>query len=102
LKQYNTKVNIMSITRTATALGNSEVENVLHCALPCGIVWGKGIDNVQFDKDTYYRDGKLYCAVVDVTTQDRVVHGGLCYEIVDVRNVDEKGCQMVLDLKRVQ
>lgn len=100
--QYTTKVNVLRVTRTPTSMGNTEVETVLHYALPCRINWTSGRERMTFDKATHYRDATLYCSVVDIATTDRVVHAGLKYEIVDVRNADEKSRQMVLDLKRIQ
>lgn len=99
--QYNTKVNVLRVTRIPTAMGNTEVENVLHCDLPCRINWTSGREKVMFAKDTHYRDATLFCSVADVTTVDRVVHLGLKYEIVDVRNPDSRNQQLAVDLKRI-
>jgi hypothetical protein len=83
-------------------MGQTEVVNVLHNNLPCRFNWKNGAEKVVFDKDTYYRDGKMYCIVVDITTEDRVQYGAVTYEIVDVNNTDEVGKFLVLTIKLVQ
>ncbi len=101
--QYNAKVNILRIAKTSNGMGGwTEVENVLHNNLPCRIAWKKGSEKIQFNKDTYYRDAKLFCRVVDVTTRERVVYGSKKYEIVDVSNPDNKNKRLVLALKLIE
>lgn len=98
----NAKVNILRITSTPGAMGETESVNVLHYELACRINWKRGMQKIFFDKDTYFRDGKLYCNVVDITVNDRVQYGSKIYQIVDVNNVDEVGKFLVLDLKLVE
>ena len=101
--QLNSKVNVIRITKTAGALGGwTEVEAVLHSNLPCRINWKRGSEKIFFAKDTYFRDAKLYCKVVDVTVEDKVQYNSRTYDIVDVNNVDEAGRFLVLDLKLVE
>jgi len=103
--QNNAKVNILRIARVDNDPpdgGWTEVENVLHNNLPCRIVWAKGIEKIQFKKDTYYKDAKLFCRVVDITTDDRVVYNSKKYEIVDVNNPDNRNKRLVLDLKLIE
>lgn len=101
--QYNAKVNILRIAKTSNSMGGwTEAENVLHNNLPCRIVWGKGIEKIQFSKDTHYCDAKLFCRIVDVTTKDRVAYGDKKYEIVDVSNPDNENKRLVLNLKLVE
>jgi len=100
---FRSKVNVVRTTKTAGALGGwTEVENVLHLNLKCRINWKRGSEKIFFDKDTYFRDGKLFCRVVDVNTKDRVIYNGVAYNIVDVNNTDEVGRFLVLDLKLVE
>ncbi len=98
----NTKVNILRVTNTTGALGCAESVNVLHHNLKCRLVWKKGSQKIFFNKDTYFRDGKLYCNVIDVTTEDRVQYGAKIYDIVDVDNTHEMGHHMALTLKIVE
>jgi len=100
--QLNKKVNILRITTSPGAMGVSEVANVLHNNLPCRINWKRGTQKIFFAKDTYFRDAKLYCRVVDITVKDRVQYGSRIYQIVDVANADETNRFMVLDLKLVE
>lgn len=102
---FNKKIDFKRKTEGASdgMGGYVEVESTLHAGVPCRINWTKGSERIlQFDKRTYYRDGKLYCRVKsDVTTKDTVVYGGAEYEIVDVRNVDEADCYMIVDIKKI-
>lgn len=99
---FNKKVNILRITSSPEAMGQTEVANVLHNGLPCRFNWKRGSEKIFFGKNSYFRDGKLFCRVVDITNKDRVQYNGTIYEIVDVSNTDEDGRLMVLDLKLVQ
>ena len=99
---FNAKVNILRITSTPGAMGETEVANVLHHNLSCRINWKSGTQRILFNKDTYFRDGKLFCSVVDITTEDRVQYGSVIYEIVGMNNVDEVGKFLVLDIKLVK
>lgn len=101
--QYNAKVDILRIARTSNNMGGwTEVENVLHNDMPCRIVWTKGIEKIQFAKDTHYSDAKLYCRIVDVTVSDRVDYNGKKYEIKDVANPDNENKRLVLILKLIE
>jgi len=100
---YNIKVNIIRITKTAGALGGfTKTEVVLHLNLPCRINWKKGHEKIFTDKNTYFRDARLYCDIVDVTEKDKVQYNGTLYDIVDVGNVDEDDRLLMLDLKLIQ
>ena len=99
---FNVKVNILRITNTPSAMGQTEVVNVSHHNLPCRINWKSGSQKIFFDKDTYFRDAKLYCNVVDVTVKDRVQYGTRTYQIVDVNNPHEMNRFLILTLKLVE
>jgi len=100
--QYNAKVDILRVVKTSDGAGGwTEVENVLHNDLPCRIVWSKGFEKVQFTKDTHYCDAKLFCRVIDVTTNDRATYDSKTYEIVDVSNPDNKDKRLVISLKLI-
>lgn len=102
--QFNAKVNILRVNKSeagaAGALGGwTEANAVLHKNLPCRINWKRGSEKIWTGKNTYFRDAKLYCRVVDVTVEDKVQYGNTIYSIVDVNNIDEAGRFLVLDLK---
>jgi len=99
---FNSKVNILRITKTASAMGQTEAKNVLHNNLPCRINWKRGSEKIFFAKDTYFRDGKLFCRVVDITNKDRVQYKSKTYQIVDVNNTDESNRFLVLDLRIIK
>jgi len=99
---YNIKVNVIRVTKTADALGGwTEVNNVLHVNLPCRFNHKRGTEKIFFAKNSYFRDIKMYCAVVDIDRKDRVVYGSATYEVVDISNVGEMSRYMALDLKLI-
>lgn len=100
--QFKSKINILRITSTPAALGHTEVANVLHNSLPCRINWKKGSQKIFFGKDSYFRDGVVYCRKVDITTDDRVQYSGKIYRIEDVTNIDETNKYLTLTIKLVQ
>jgi len=83
-------------------LGRTESTVVVHEDLPCRINWSRGREQIFFNKETYFRDAKVYCSVVDITVKHRLVFGGTTYEIVSVRNVDSMNRYLILDIKRVE
>lgn len=101
--QLNLKVDVLRMNKTAGALGGwTEVKNVLHKNLPCRINWKRGSEKIFFAKNTYFRDAKMFCRIVDIDVKDRVKHGSKTYEVVDVANIDESGRFMTLDLKLIE
>jgi len=79
--------------------GWGEAEGILYQNLPCRINWSKGSEKIQFDKNTYYRDGKLYCRPIEVTVKERVKYNGATYSIIDSNNVDNMNRYLVMDIK---
>lgn len=100
---FNKKVNIIRITKTSDGMGGwTEVKNVLHNNLACRINWKSGTKRIYFDKDSYLRDGVLYCNVVDITTEDKVQFGAREYKIVSVDDTDELNKFLKLTLKLIE
>lgn len=83
-------------------MGQAEVPNVLHNNLPCRINWKRGSEKIFFGKNSYFRDGKLYCKVVDITVKDRIRYKSKIYQIVDVNDADESGRFLVLDIRIIE
>ena len=100
--QFNAKVNILRITSTTSAVGQTETSNTLHSNMPCRINWKCGSEKIFFAKNSYFRDGKLFCRVVDITNKDRVQYNSKTYQIVDVNNVDESNRLLVLDIRIIE
>ncbi len=99
---FNSKVDITSVTRIRDGKGGySEAEVVIYSDLPCRINWSKGAEKIQFNKDTYYRDAKLYCRVISVTVNHRVKYDGTEYEIVNVSNVDNVDKYMIIEMRLI-
>ena len=98
--QLNSKVDIIRITKTKGELGGfTEAETTLHNNLPCRINWKRGSEKIFFAKNTYFRDARMFCKVVDIDVKDKVRYNSKTYEIVDIANVDESSRYMTLDLK---
>lgn len=101
--QFNIKVDVLRMSKTSGALGGwTEVKNVLHKNLRCRINWKRGSEKIFFAKNTYFRDARMFCRVVDINVKDRVKYGSKTYEVVDVANVDESNRLMTLDLKLIE
>ena len=100
---FNTAVDILRTTRTTDDMGGAtEVDVVFHNNLKCRINWSRGNERMQFDKDTWVRDAKLYCSVVDILTTDRVRYKSKIYEIVNVSDADEVGKYLTVEIKLIQ
>ena len=100
---YNVTVDVLRMTNTSDDMGGwTEVEVILHNDLKCRINWVRGSEKVMFDRDTWFRDAKMYCGVVDILTKDRVLYNGNTYEVVNVSNVDNMDRYMVVDLRLVE
>lgn len=100
---YNVQGDILRIVRTTDSMGGfTEVETVLHNNWKCRINWSRGTERIQFNKDTYYRDAKVYGSILSgVTTGDRFKYDGTVYEIVNVTNPDNMNKYMVLEIRLV-
>ena len=100
---YNVTVDVLRITRTSDSMGGATETEVVHINdLPCRINWSRGSERVMFDKDTWFRDAKLYCAVVDIQTKDRIVYDSKTYEVVNVSNPDNMGKYLIVEMRLVQ
>jgi len=100
---YNSVIDVLRLTLTSDGMGGkTETKSVLHKNLKCRINWKTGGEKIQFDKETYYRDAKVYCSVVDITVKDRVLFNGTEYLIVDVANPDNMDKYLVLNIRLLQ
>ncbi len=101
--QYNIRVNVIRITKTSDALGGwTEVRNVLYDNLSCRFNHKLGSERIFFDKNSYFRDVKMYCAIVDINVKDQVQYNGATYEVVDISNISEMSRYMSIDLKIIE
>ena len=101
---FNSKVNVVAVSRASDDYG-SQVESdvVVHHDLPCRINWSRGSEKIMFGKDTWYRDGKLYCrASANITPEMRIVYKSTTYEIVNVSNPDNMDKYLIVDIKLIQ
>jgi len=97
---FNCKVDFIRFSKVQDNMGGwSEAEGVIYQNVPCRINWSGGVEKIQFDKNTYYRDGKLYCRPLDITVEDRVRYINATYDILNINNVDNVNKYLVLDIK---
>ncbi len=100
---FNKTVDVLRITRTTDSMGGAtEVEVILHNDLKCRINWSRGEERVMFDKDTWYRDAKLYCNVVAIQTKDRILYQSKVYEVKNVSNVDEADEYLIVEMRLIE
>jgi len=100
--QYKSKINILRVARVEDGQGGwTKVPNVINQNVPCRINWKKGMEKIIFDKNSYFRDAVIYCAVVDVTNQDIIEYKGTQYEVVSVANPDEVNRYMIIEMRLV-
>ena len=104
---FNSKADIERETKTSDGPGGwTSVWNILHNDLACRINWstdkGGGYEKIQFDKETYFRDAKVYCNIIDITTKDRFVYDSKTYEITSVANPDNMNWYLVFDIRLIE
>lgn len=100
---FNSKIDIKRIARTSDSMGGwTEAKTIIYRNQPCRINWKSGSERIQFDKNTYYRDGTIYCRVINITVRDLVVFNTVEYEIMDTANVDEVGKYMTINIRLIQ
>lgn len=99
---YNLTVDVVRVTPTRTARGQTESTAVIVADMPCGIRWLKGKEAIEFNKDTHTLDGILHCRVPAVTiiVQDRIVYSGDTYEITNILDVNNLGTLLELSIKK--
>ena len=97
---FNSKVNIVRPTKVSDGKGSFTVaRQTLYANLPCRINWSRGLEKLMFGRETYYRDAKIYCRVVDIGVKDIAVIDSVDYDIVNVSNVDSVGKYLILDVR---
>jgi len=102
---YNLTCNVVRMTKTNTALGLTEVPVVIVNSMLCAITWLSGKEAIKFNKETHTLDGILRCRVpagVTIVTSDKIVYGGITYEITNVRDKNNLGVLLEIGIKRIK
>jgi len=102
---YNLTCNVIRVTKTNTALGLTEVPVVIVNSMLCAITWLSGKEAIKFNKETHTLDGILRCRVpagVTIVTSDKIVYGGITYEITNVRDKNNLGVLLEIGIKRIK
>lgn len=97
---FNAKCTIKGFISPEASGTYSQTPYDKHTNVPCRIKWSQGQEKVMFGKDNWFRDAKVYCPVLDITVEDRLVYNAQEYDIVDVANPGEADRFMVLQIKR--
>lgn len=97
---FNSKINIEYSTKTADAYGSHTIVwAIKHSDVACRINWLNGSERIYLDKNTWVRDARIYCGVINISIVDRVLYLSKIYEIVNFENPDENGKFLVIDIK---
>lgn len=100
---FNSKVDVERESRISDDMGGwVSAWAVIHKDLPCRINWSRGSERIMFSKDTWFRDAKIYCAVVDIQTKDRILYDSKAYEIANVSNPDNVNKYLIVEMKLVE
>jgi head-tail adaptor len=97
---FNAKCKIQGVIEPEASGTYSQTPYDKYTDVPCRIAWSQGQEKIMVGKDSWFRDAKVYCAVRDITTQDKLIYKDQEYDIVDVANPGEAGRFMVLSIKR--
>jgi len=95
---FNKTVDVLRVTSTNTALGQSETVTTHIENLPCRLQWASGSERREFGKTGKIKDCSMYCSVVDVTQEDRISYNGKTYEILNIVNADETDKYLKIEL----
>ena len=86
---YNKKANVIRVTPVDTLTGEGETEAIHIEDLPCRIVQPRGTEEVRFGKIARVADFNLYCAVVDIRRNDKIVYNDETYTILNIKPIQE-------------
>lgn len=104
LQIYNVTVSITRLHEVSSAHGMVTAPLTIVSVLPCHIKWRTGSERLSREKDTHYLAATLRCRVpagVTIKTTDKVVYNGQSYEIVDVRDIDNLGRRLSIDIEKI-
>jgi hypothetical protein len=101
--QYNSKIDVLRLIPTSDGMGGSnDIEATIFRNLPCRINWISGQRRIFFDKQSYFRDGKIFCKVVDILQTDIIRYNGIKYTIVSLQRPDNSANHILLEIKIIE
>lgn len=98
---FNAKCKIQGFIKPEASGTYSQTPYDKFTDVPCRVTFSQGQEKLMFAKDTWVRDAKVHCAVLDITVEDRLVYDGIEYDIVDVKP-DGTNRFLVLNIKKHQ
>lgn len=100
---FNTLADIERVTLENDGMGGQrETWAVVFTDVACRIQPVRGLEAVLWNKETVTTTHHLYCLPIDITEADRVSFDSRIFDIEVVRDIDEQGRLLVLDLKEHQ
>lgn len=100
---FNKKMNVERVIKTEDGLGSyTETWQPVFIDVPCRINWVRGNEKIFFSKNSYFRDAKIFCGIIDIGVKDRVVIDGQSFDIVNVSNVDNVNKYLTLEVKKIE
>lgn len=102
---YNITVDIVRMTKTVTARGNTETPVTLVNLMPCHIKWKNGTEKALHKKKSYFIDAILHCQVpvgATIVTSDKVYYNSEYYEIVFINDLKNLGVLLTIGIKKIK
>lgn len=98
IDKYFNDITVQRSTTTTDAWGNTIQSWATHLTVKGLIRQLSGSQPSISQNDIAISSHRMYCRVVDITTNDRVVYGGKYYDVVRVNNVMNFGELLQVDL----
>ena len=96
---FNNKIDIEYQIKTPDNYGGHTIFWVKRYKdMACRIRWLNGNEKIYLDKNTWLRDARVYCGVIDVGVTDRISYADQVYEIVNPENPDENNKFLAIDI----
>lgn len=87
IDKYFYPITVQRSYKTTDSWGNTIQSWATHLTVNGLLRQLSGNETVMSQKDTASSSHRMYCRKVDITTNDRVVQGGVYYDVIRVNNV---------------
>lgn len=104
ISAYNLTADVIRMTETITAHGQTEVAVTLVNLMPCSIDWKNITEKTKFNKQTLYIDGILNCRKPSDTIlpSDKIYYNSEYYEIAGIMDVNNLGVLLQIAIRKVK
>ena len=98
---YISRCYVGRLSRTSDGKGGWRQQAVvLHDGLRCRVVPLRGQEALQYQRPTATGLFRLYCNVVDISPDDRVLFNGKLHDILAVRNPSSMNHHLEVDMEQ--